>query len=61
MFTCMVLYCIGKSTEKTAVLAQGACTLPALGSMQPEHKTPEMTDTVLKSIMTQFRQHIYSC
>ena len=47
--------------QKTAVLAQGACTLAVLGSMQTEHKTLEITDTVLKSIISQFRNHICSC
>ena len=47
--------------QKIAVSAQGACTLDAHGSMQPEHKTLEMTDTVLKSIIIQFRHHICSC
>ena len=32
MFTCMVLYCIGKGTQKITVLAQGACTLAVLES-----------------------------
>ena len=36
--------------QKIAVSAQGACTLAVYGSMQPENKTLEMTDTVLKSI-----------
>ena len=45
---------------KLEVLAQGACTLAVLGSMQREHKTIEITDTVLKSIITQFRHHICS-
>ena len=61
MYTCMVLYCIGKSSKKVMVLAQGAGTLAVLGSMQPEHKMLEITDTVLKSIITQFRSHICSC
>ena len=61
MYTCMAPYCISKCSEKTAVSAQGACTLVVLGSMQPEHKTLEITDTVLKSIITQFRHHISSC
>ena len=38
--------CIGRSSEKFTVLAQGACTLIVLGSMQPEHKIPEVTGTV---------------
>ena len=33
--------CFGKSYEKLAVLAYGACTLAVLGSMQPEHKIPK--------------------
>ena len=49
MYTCMVLYCIGKSSEKVMVLAQVAYTLAVLGSMQPEHKTLEITNTVLES------------
>ena len=57
MYTCMALYCIGKSFKKVAVLVQGACTLAGLGSIQPEHKTPEITDTVLKSVITLFRHH----
>ena len=61
MYTCVVLYCIGKSSENIMVFAQGACTLAVLGSLQLEHKTLEITDTVLKSIITQFRQHICSC
>ena len=61
MFTCMVLYCIGKSTEKNIVLAQDAYTKAAVRSMLPEHKTLEIIDTVLISIVTQFRQHICSC
>ena len=47
--------------QKVTVLAQGACTLAVLRSMQPEHKTLEITNTVLKSIITQFRCHICSC
>ena len=50
--------CIGKSSQIFTVLAQGACTLAALGSMQPEHKIPEITSTVLKHIITLFRHYI---
>ena len=46
--------------QKRDVLAQGACTLAVVGSMQPEHKTSEITDTVLKSIIAQLRHHICS-
>ena len=44
--------CVGKSYEKLTLLVQGACTLAVLGSMQPEHKIPEMTSTVLKHVIT---------
>ena len=37
--------------QNIAVLAHGACTLVVLGSMQPEHKTLEITNAVLKSII----------
>ena len=53
--------CIGKSSDKFMMLAQGACTLAVLGSMQPEHKIPKITDPVLKHIITLFRHHICSC
>ena len=54
----IVLY--QQSTKKCCVCT-GACTLAALGSMQPEHKTQKMANTVLKSIITEFRYHICSC
>ena len=57
----MVLYCISKSSEKVTVSAQGACTLAVPGSMQPEHKTIEIVDTVVKSILTQFKHLVCSC
>ena len=58
----MVLYCtVLAKVPKIAVLAQDACTLVVHGSMQPEHKTLEMTNTVFKSIIIQLRCHICSC
>ena len=61
MYICMVLYCISKKFQKSTVSAHGACTLAVLGSMQHEHKTLEITNTVIKSIITQFRSLICSC
>ena len=52
MYTCMALFCIGKSSKKSAVFSQGACTQAVLGSMQPEYKTSEINDTVLKNLIT---------
>ena len=51
---------IGKSSKKFAVLAQGACTLVVLGLMEPEHKIPKITGTVLNHIKLLCRQHICS-
>ena len=50
-----------KSYEKRSMFAQGTCTLAVLESMQPEHKIPEITSTLLKPMKTLFRHHICSC
>ena len=52
--------CIGKSSEKVMVSTQGACTLAVLVSMQPEHKMPKITGTVLNHIKLLCRHHICS-
>ena len=61
MYACMALYHISKSSKKVVVLAQGAYNLAVLGSMQLEHKTLEITNTVLKFVISKFRHHICSC
>ena len=51
---------IGKSYTKLLVLAQGACTLAVLGSMQSDHKIPNITGTLLIHIKLLCRHHIHS-
>ena len=51
MYTCIALHSVLAQVpkKKITVSAQGACTLAVLGSMQPEHKIPEITGTILKT------------
>ena len=52
--------CICKIYENLMVSAQGACTLAVLGPMQPEHKIPKITSTVLNHIKLLCRHDICS-
>ena len=58
--------CIGKSSEEFVLLAQPACTVYALGPLQPEHKIPKIRyqtpkiSRVLNCIKVLCRNHICS-
>ena len=42
--------CISKSYKKSHGVSTGCITLAVLGSMQPEHKMPKITGTLLNHI-----------